>query len=285
MNCKNCQNPLKENAHFCENCGAKVVIDKITFKNLFLDFFINVFGFDSKFFLTIRTIFITPEKILKEYLDGVRKRYMNPFAFLAVSAGISLLVFNYFADDFIAINKSVSVNQFYQLEKDAKIDTSKMIDLSEKQKNKLERRKKTAEMQLKFNSGIMQFMLRYLNLLTFVFLFILAVLSKWTFWKPYNYGEHLVINAYIYGFANYLTLILFFLAIAFHPSIYYYSTLLYIIFYIYAFGRFFKVTIWKNFLRTLKFIFGLAIVCLILFIIATIIVMILTTIGILDFSV
>lgn len=284
MNCKNCQHPLKENAHFCENCGAQVVTNKITFKNLFLDFFINVFGFDSKFFLTIRTIFFTPEKILKEYLDGVRKRYMNPFAFLAVSAGISLLVFNYFADDFIAINKSVNTSQLIQLEKDAKIDTSKMIDLSEKEKSKLERRKKTAEMQLKFNDGMMQFMLRYLNLLTFVFLFILAVLSKWTYWKPYNYGEHLVINAYIYGFANYLTLILFFLAIAFHPSIYFYSTLLYILFYIYAFGRFFKMSIWKNFLRTLKFLFGLAIVCLILFIIATIIVLLLSVMGVIDFA-
>ncbi|MBU3012720.1 DUF3667 domain-containing protein [Polaribacter vadi] len=285
MNCKNCQNPLKENAHFCENCGAKVVVDKITFKNLFLDFFINVFGFDSTFFLTMRTILITPEKILKEYLGGVRKRYMNPFAFLAVSAGISLLVFNYFADDFIAINKSVNTSQLIQLEKDTKIDTSKMIDLSEKEKSKLERRKKTAEMQLKLNDGIMQFMLRYLNLLTFVFLFILAVLSKWTFWKPYNYGEHLVINAYIYGFANYLTLILFFLAIAFYPSIYFYSTLLYILFYIYAFGRFFKVSIWKNFLRTLKFLFGLAVVCLILFIITTIIVLLLSVMGVIDFAV
>ncbi|WP_405562478.1 DUF3667 domain-containing protein [Polaribacter sp. Asnod6-C07] len=285
MNCKNCQNPLKENAHFCENCGAKVVTDKITFKNLFLDFFINVFGFDSTFFLTMRTILITPEKILKEYLGGVRKRYMNPFAFLAVSAGISLLVFNYFADDFIAINKSVNTSQLIQLEKDTKIDTSKMIDLSEKEKSKLERRKKTAEMQLKLNDGIMQFMLRYLNLLTFVFLFILAILSKWTFWKPYNYGEHLVINAYIYGFANYLTLILFFLAIAFYPSIYFYSTLLYILFYIYAFGRFFKVSIWKNFLRTLKFLFGLAVVCLILFIITTIIVLLLSVMGVIDFAV
>ncbi len=34
MNCKNCQDPLEENAQFCDNCGAKVITSRITFKFL-----------------------------------------------------------------------------------------------------------------------------------------------------------------------------------------------------------------------------------------------------------
>ena len=94
MNCKNCQEPLNENSQFCNNCGGKVVSQRITFKKLFVDFFINVFGVDNKFFLTLRKILTNPENVINEYLDGVRNRYINPFAFLAIGAGLSLLVFN-----------------------------------------------------------------------------------------------------------------------------------------------------------------------------------------------
>jgi hypothetical protein len=46
--------------------------------------------------------------VISDYLNGVRKRYMNPFAFLAVDAGLSLIIFNYYADDFIKINSSLN---------------------------------------------------------------------------------------------------------------------------------------------------------------------------------
>lgn len=267
MNCKNCQHPLEENAHFCDHCGAKVIKDRITFRELVVLFITDIFGIDSRFFRTLKEMAIHPDKVLNEYLNGVRKRYMNPFGFLAVAAGVSLLVFNYFADDFIAINKAATSVQMEQYEKDAQIDITKMKDLSEKEKKVLEAKKKLAETQLKINKGMLQFMLRYLNLLTFVLLFILAVLSKWTFWKPYNYGEHLIINAYLYGLLTYSSIVLFLLSIVISPSIYFYSTLLYIIFYMYAFGKFFKLTLWQNIVRLLKFLVGFIVVAIILMII------------------
>jgi len=50
MKCKNCNNLLKENTTFCDNCGAKIITYRITFKQLITDLFINVFGVDSRFF-------------------------------------------------------------------------------------------------------------------------------------------------------------------------------------------------------------------------------------------
>lgn len=112
-------------------------------------------------------------------------------------------------------------------------------------------------MQLKFMDGWMKFMLRYYNLLTFVFLLIYAILSKWTYKKPHNFGEHVVINAFIYGFLTYITLIFFMLAIAIHPTIYSYSILIYVLFYMYAFGKFYKLSIGKSILKLLRFLLGL----------------------------
>ncbi|PQJ75962.1 DUF3667 domain-containing protein [Polaribacter gangjinensis] len=259
MNCKNCQEPLNENSQFCNNCGGKVVAQRITFKKLFVDFFINVFGVDNKFFLTLRKILTNPENVINEYLDGVRNRYINPFAFLAIGAGLSLLVFNYFADDFIEVNNAIQSDQINELKQKATLDLSTVKNIDAKQFQKLEIEKKTAQMQLKFMSGWMQFTLRYYNLLTFVFLLIYAVLSKWTYRKPHNFGEHVVINAFIYGFLTYVTLLFFIFAVFINPSIYSYSIVAYILFYMYAFGRIYKLSIGKNILKLFRFIFGLVI--------------------------
>ena len=34
MNCKNCQQVLIENAGYCNNCGAKIVLQRITFQEM-----------------------------------------------------------------------------------------------------------------------------------------------------------------------------------------------------------------------------------------------------------
>ncbi len=271
MNCKNCNHILENDAQFCDNCGGKIIVQRITFKQLFLEFFINVFGVDSKFFLTLRKMVTNPDEVINEYLSGVRKRYVNPFAFLAVGAGLSLLVFNYFADDFIVINNSIQSDQINELKQKAELDLSSLKNIDEKQFQKLEIEKKTAQMQLKFMSGWMQFTLRYYNLLTFVFLLIYAILSKWTYRKPHNFGEHVVMNAFIYGFLNYITLLFFFFAILLHPSIYSYSIFAYILYYMYAFGKFYKLSIGKNILKLFRFIFGLAIFFISLMIVGVIV--------------
>lgn len=282
MNCKNCHQILDKNAQFCFNCGAKVVSDKITFKQLISDVFINVFGFDSKFFNTLKEMITQPQVVISDYLNGVRKRYMNPFAFLAVGAALSLIIFNYFADDFIKINGSINSEQMAETREKANIEIPE--GLSEKETVKLQVEKKSAEFTLKFTNGMMQFMLHYYNLLTFVFLFIYAILSKWTFWKPHNFGEHMVINAYIYGLTTYLSIVLFLMAIVIHPSVYFYSVIGYIIFYMYSFGRFYQLSFGKNILKLLRFLLGLCIFTAIVGIISIIIGVILGFLGMISFE-
>ena len=271
MNCKNCQKSLENYSHFCNNCGAKVVLQRINFKNLLLEFFIVNFGVDSRFFLTIRKMATHPEDVLNEYLEGVRRRYVNPFAFLAVGAGLSLIIFNYFADDFITIQNQVNKTQIENLKKAADIDLNNIEGLSKKEIQKLKIKKKTAQVQLDYMEGMWDFMLRYFNLLTFVFLLIYAVLSKWTFWKPHNFGEHIVINGYIYGFTTYITLIAFFFAILIHPTIYVATIFISILYYMYALGRFYKLSLGKNILKLLRFILGLLMIIIIFGLITVII--------------
>lgn len=257
MNCKNCHDPLEKNAQFCDNCGAKVITSRITFKLLITEVFTNAFGVDSKFFLTLRKMFTHPEDVINEYIKGVRKRYVNPFAFLFLAAAISLLVFNYFEEEFIEIQSSVTLEQVNELKKKSEIDLSKQKNISEKELEILKLEKKGAEIQLNLLDKMWQYMLRYFNLLTFINLLFYAILSKWTYRKPHNFGEHIVINAYIFGFITYLTLVLFLVAIVVHPTIYLLSFFSYFVFYLYAFGKLYQLSFWKSILKFFRFLIGL----------------------------
>lgn len=285
MKCKNCQDPLEKNAQFCDNCGAKVITSRITFKLLLTEVFTNVFGIDSKFFLTIRKMVTHPQEVINEYINGVRKRYINPFAFLAVGAGLSVIIFNYFADDFIALQSAAQTEQIKELKEKASFEASEHPNLSEKEIKKLVIEKKVAQMQLDFNSNMWQFMLRYFNLLTFVLLLVYALISKWTFWKPHNFGEHIVINAYVYGFTTYLTLLVFLLAIITHPALYMVTFFAYIFYYMYVFGKLYKLSIGKNILKLFRFLIGLFVVFTITIILGILLTTLAAYLGWINFNV
>lgn len=116
-----------------------------------------------------------------------------------------------------------------------------------------------------------KFTLQYFNLFAFLFLIIYASLSKWTYPKPHNFGEHIVMNAYVYGFETYFSIIAFFLALVVHPSIYGYSLFTYFVYYLYCFGKLYKLSLGKSLLKLLRFLLGMAILFLIFTVIGGII--------------
>ncbi|WP_299064782.1 DUF3667 domain-containing protein [uncultured Polaribacter sp.] len=283
MICKNCEEKLENNAQFCDNCGAKVIVSRITFKQLVTELVINVFGIDSKFFLTLKKMVTSPDEVLTEYLTGVRKKYVNPFAFLAIGAGLSLIIFNYFADDFINMQSNFRSEDISQLRETANLDVSAFKNVSKEELQKMEKNKKMAQKQLEVSENIMQFMLRYYNLLTFLFLPFYALLSKWTYRKPHNFGEHIVMNSYLYGLTTYFSIIAFFAAMLIHPSIYFYSIIAYILYYLYAFKKLYKLSIGTSVLKFFRFLIGVLMFGVILSVLIAIIVFILAKFGLIKF--
>lgn len=283
MICKNCEEKLENDARFCDNCGAKVIVSRITFKQLVTELVINVFGIDSKFFLTLKKMVTSPDEVLTEYLTGVRKKYVNPFAFLAIGAGLSLIIFNYFADDFINMQSNFRSEDISQLRETANLDVSAFKNVSKEELQKMEKNKKMAQKQLEVSENIMQFMLRYYNLLTFLFLPFYALLSKWTYRKPHNFGEHIVMNSYLYGLTTYFSIIAFFAAMLIHPSIYFYSIIAYILYYLYAFKKLYKLSIGTSVLKFFRFLIGVLMFGVILSVLIAIIVFILAKFGLIKF--
>jgi len=78
---------------FCPSCGAKTDAGRITFKKLFADVKERFFDLDNTLFRTIKTLTFSPEEVVGIYMDGVRRRFMNPMSYLGVALGLSGILF------------------------------------------------------------------------------------------------------------------------------------------------------------------------------------------------
>ena len=84
--CKNCGTPLT--GKFCQNCGQKADIHRITFKHLIHDFFHAITHADKGFLFLIKELAYRPGNVAREYLDGKRKIYFNPLTFFVLASAI-----------------------------------------------------------------------------------------------------------------------------------------------------------------------------------------------------
>jgi len=91
--CLNCKLPLIGNENFCPNCGQRNDIRKLNFGNFLNAIFSEFISYDSRFWRTIMVLLLKPGKVSKDYIDGKRAQYANPFRFyLTVSIVFFLLL-------------------------------------------------------------------------------------------------------------------------------------------------------------------------------------------------
>lgn len=257
MNCKNCKIELSVNDKFCNNCGAKVIKERITIKSLFSHLLISL-GWDSNFFITLRFLLSKPQIIIKEYISGTRKKYTNPFTFFAISLAISLFVFNQYSDQFILMSTTTSIQQTNELEN---------VSASTANNNRKSLEILGYKNQAEFQKGIAEFQLKYYNLISFLYLPLFTLIAFLVFRKPYNYGEHLVINTYFLGITTFFGVLSFTFSLITKFNILFYATLFTFIYYSYAYRKIYELSFGKLFLKILKFIGILLLVMIIPFLI------------------
>ena len=89
--CLNCQTYFKGN--YCYNCGQEAVKGQLTFKELVTSINDCFFNLDSGILFTFKEVIFNCKAVVKNYLEGARKRYYNPFKFLLIMVTISVVIF------------------------------------------------------------------------------------------------------------------------------------------------------------------------------------------------
>jgi len=95
VKCLNCGHPLDINDKYCPNCSQANSTKKLTLKVFFDEFFSSLINYDSKLLKTLSALLLRPGRITKDYINGKRVTYTNPFRFLLSLAFFYFLMFTY----------------------------------------------------------------------------------------------------------------------------------------------------------------------------------------------
>jgi hypothetical protein len=87
--CRNCDTPLALEQRFCGACGQKTAPARLTMGQVTHDFIHALTHVDHSIFSLMKDLAWRPGHVSREYVDGKRKKYFGPLAFLMIAVGLA----------------------------------------------------------------------------------------------------------------------------------------------------------------------------------------------------
>ncbi|GGD47105.1 DUF3667 domain-containing protein [Muriicola marianensis] len=162
--CKNCGTVSE--GWYCTQCGQRLSVHKVTFRETLEDLADAFFSVNAPLFRTVRDMILRPGNLLRNYLDGKRRRYYRPVAFFL------LMTFLY-----IVIRSLIGFDPFR--------DSTVVVEGDQV----------TASLLTEARN----FMLININNFLFVFVMTLALFMKLFFFKRYSLAEYIAVSFYLLG--------------------------------------------------------------------------------------
>ena len=187
MVCKNCEKALRTDYSYCPDCGAKVIRNRITVKNLWHDIVDRYFNIDNTFLKTIIHLIVKPEIVIEGYIRGTRRKYLNPISLL----GIALTLSGY------------------------------LLFLMKKGADKIDFDVFGMGVQTIAQQKVLDFTLEYSSIFFILYIPLMAI-SAWLCFdkKKYNFSERIIIFLYAMGGYSLITLIPSILILSVTPKFY-----------------------------------------------------------------
>lgn len=202
--CKNCNSELTD--AYCQRCGQRASVGRITFSETLADFFETVFSVDAPFFVTLKLLFKNPGQLFRSYLNGRRKAFYKPVAFFILITIVYILT-----RSFLNVDPMAKVSSY----QNGEVDTAKMVLAG-------------------------KFMVQNINNFLFIFVFSMAIALKTFFYRKHLLAEYLAISFYLVGaYTIFATLNLFFWKFI-NDDIRYLAILFMMVYFIFAAVSFFQ---------------------------------------------
>ncbi|MCA0933428.1 DUF3667 domain-containing protein [Lutimonas saemankumensis] len=137
--CLNCGTRLTTDDNFCSRCGQVNDTKRLSVKQYFSEYLSGFLNFDNRFLKTVIPLVFKPGFVTKEYVDGKRMKYVNPFQLYLHISILFFLVIGVFGtiDKFkpTAENQPEILGDFDQDELSTNLDSIKTETLEELKKN------------------------------------------------------------------------------------------------------------------------------------------------------
>ncbi len=167
ISCLNCGFPFTGQEVFCPECGQKNKNNKISFGNFIREIFAGFFSWDAKFWKTIFPLLFIPGKVSKDYIEGKRARYTNPFRFYITMSILFFLTLGFVQtykkykdlnnQEILGKNNTIKEQVFKELDKaEKKADSLKLIiknDSLKKVKDSINTKKQLNSFKLRINNN------------------------------------------------------------------------------------------------------------------------------------
>lgn len=91
--CLNCQIPIHGN--YCHNCGQANLDHRHNFFSIIFHYIGDLFHWDSKIFSTAKRLFFSPGMLTNVYIEGARKKYIDPIKLYVFLSAIFFIFLHY----------------------------------------------------------------------------------------------------------------------------------------------------------------------------------------------
>lgn len=188
-NCLNCQAPLQPDQRYCSQCGQQTAIHRFSIPHFLHEFFHAFTHTDKGIFHLLKCLASRPGTTAREYLQGKRKAYFNPFTFFLIVMAVYVLVDPFFVRSIPEAHPDPAVL--------ARIPTAEGRD---------------NYVNILHRANQMQYVLTgKANFVAMVAVPLIALISWLCFYRRgFNYAEHLTANMMFVVFANLMMVILIF---------------------------------------------------------------------------
>jgi hypothetical protein len=180
--CLNCNTGIPDEAVFCQTCGQKVNIHRLTLGDVLHDGFHYFTHADKGFLQLLKALVTKTGAVAREYVTGKRKSYFSPINFYLIVAGIYLLVMTTLNAD---KTNTTSVSP-----RPANVDS---VSAKQDPENVYNHRRYKVSRFFNKNS----------NIVAIIAVPLIAIFFRLCYLKaPFNYTEHLVAGFYMTGLTN-----------------------------------------------------------------------------------